>query len=81
MLSLTTINLDGERTTWNYKSLEELSKEYWSDHILKKVPANDDPVTECEFDGTPLYPNTFLDLINIFGINNESHYWKKKNDK
>lgn len=70
MLTFTAINEDGKYISYEYKTIEELRKEYWSDSIDMNAPSNDSAITECDFRGTPLYFNTFADLISVFGIDN-----------
>jgi len=76
MLSFTTINCDDKQREWDFDSVDELSKAYWT---TCDIPSLDDPIVSCEFMGTPLYFNTFMELIVTFGINNEEDYWKSDN--
>lgn len=68
MLKFTVTNSDGKSVNYEFESIDALSKEYWSDSIDMNVPENDAPVTECEFMGTPLYFDSFEELIYVFGV-------------
>ena len=78
MLSFTAINEDGKYISYDFESIEQLGKEYWSDDIDMNVPANDTPITECEYKGTPLYFDTFIDLIKTFGIENDADKYREE---
>ena len=69
MLSFTTINVDGEYREWNFNSIEELRKEYHREDY--RICGNDDAVTEMEFCGIPMYVNTFDNIVELFGIEND----------
>ena len=78
MLSFTVIDSNGEYHEYSFETIDDLSREYWSDKIDMHVPANDDAITECEINGVPLYFSTFSELIKAFGIDNEKHFWAMK---
>lgn len=65
-LSFVTINVDGKYRQWHFDSIEELRKEYHKEDY--DLAGNDDPVTEMEFCGIPMYVNTFEDIVKLFGI-------------
>lgn len=65
-LSFVTINVDGKYRQWHFDSIEELRKEYHKEDY--DLAGNDDPVTEMEFCGIPMYVNTFDDIVRLFGI-------------
>ena len=69
---------EGFDVSYDFESIEQLSKEYWSDDIDMNVPANDAPITECEYKGTPLYFDTFIDLIKTFGIENDADKYREE---
>lgn len=70
MISLTTINVDGNEVHWNYDSAETLAKEFYAD--WPNVPANDDPVISFRIDGVNQgwdnQKKDFLDVIYALGI-------------
>lgn len=66
MLDFVTINVDGEYKEWHFDSIEELRREYYEEEYT--LAGNDDPVTEMEFYGIPMYVNSFNDIIDLFGI-------------
>lgn len=66
MLSFTTINIDGAYRNWDFNSIEELRKMFYAEDY--DGPGGDDPVTEMEFHGIPMYVNNFDDIVDLFGI-------------
>ena len=66
MLTFTTINIDEEYREWTFDSIEDLRKMWWADDYVG--PGADDPVTEMEFCGIPMYVNSFDDIVELFGL-------------
>lgn len=50
-------------TDWSL-SIDELENKYW--HDRKTLPDDDATVVYCTFADTPLYFETFKDLVSIF---------------
>lgn len=69
MLDFVTINVDGEYKEWHFDSIEELREKYHKEDYT--LAGNDDPVTEMEYRGIPMYVNTFDDIVKLFGIEEE----------
>lgn len=69
MLDFTTINADGEYRKWSFDGIEALRKEYHSEEA--DVPCLDDPVTDMEFCGVPMYVDSFDDIVRLFGVEEE----------
>lgn len=66
MLTFTTINVDGVYKEWNFDSIEGLREMWYAEDYIG--PCADDPVTEMDFHGVPMYVNIFDDIIVLFGI-------------
>ena len=66
MLTFVTINIDEEYREWRFNSIEELRKMWWAEDYVG--PGSDDPVTEMEFHGVPMYVNCFEDIVQLFGL-------------
>lgn len=69
MLRFVTINVDGIYKQWDFDSIEELREEYCREDY--RICGDEDPVTEMEFYGIPMYVGCFGDIINLFGIYKE----------
>lgn len=70
MLNFVTINVDGEYKEWSFDSVEELREFYHEEDY--SGPGNDDPVTEMEFFGIPMYVNCFDNIVELFGLEEET---------
>lgn len=68
MLSFRTINIDGVYKEWDFNSIEDLRKMWWTEDYIG--PDVDDVVLDMDFYGIPMYVNTFDDIITLFGIDN-----------
>ena len=66
MLRFVTINVDGEYREWEFESVEDLREEYHKEDY--QLCGNDDPVTEMEVFGIPMYVNSFDDIVSLFGL-------------
>lgn len=75
MLTFTTINIDEEYREWNFDSIEQLREMWYAEDYVG--PGADDPVTEMEFHGVPMYVNSFDDIIELFGIELEREDYEK----
>ena len=64
MLEFTTINCNDEYVKWDI-SVEELRDRYFNGI---DIPDGDDPVTEFEISGIPLYVNKFDDIVDLLGF-------------
>ena len=54
MITFVTINCDDKQREWDFDSVDELSKAYWT---TCDIPSLDDPIVSCEFMGIPLRLN------------------------
>lgn len=68
MLRFKAMNQDGNCIEYEYRNIDQLYDEYWSDGIDMDVPGNDDPINDCEFCGTEMRFGTFYDLVRAFMI-------------
>ena len=76
MIKFTTINVDGVEVAREFKTIKELTQEYYSDNC--DLPANDDKIVYAELDGIRLYyPQFFEDLIEELGIKEKKRIWKQ----
>lgn len=66
MLEFTTINIDEEYKEWSFDSIEDLRKMWRAEDYVG--PGAEDPVTDMDFCGIPMYVNKFDDIIELFGI-------------
>ncbi len=58
-------NEDGELCQYEYVSIEDMEKEYFSDDIDMNVPSNDAVIHRCLIRGVRIYPEKFCDLIRL----------------
>lgn len=66
MLTFTTINIDENYVEWNFECIEDLRKMWYAEDYVG--PGADDPVTEMEFHGQPMYVGCFDDIVKLFGL-------------
>lgn len=78
MLDFTTINVDGEYRHWSFDSIEELREEYHREDY--RICCNDDPVTEMEFFGIPMYVDSFDDIVKLFGLEEKTDRGEENNE-
>lgn len=74
MISFTTINCDGEYRYWEFNSIKEILKEYWTDGF--DLPANDDEVFNGNFviDNEVIPVKVFENIITELSV----MYWNKE---
>lgn len=74
MISFTTINCDEEYRYWEFNSIKEILKEYWTDGF--DLPANDDEVFNGNFviDNEVIPVKVFENIITELSV----MYWNKE---
>lgn len=72
MLNFESVNCDGKHINWEFNTLEEVHRLFWSEDC--PLPSNDDLIVHAELDGKPL-PKciAFLDLLHMLGLDEEQY--------
>lgn len=72
MLNFESVNCDGKHINWEFNTLEEVHRLFWSEDC--PLPSNDDLIVHAELDGKPL-PKciAFLDLLRMLGLDEEQY--------
>jgi len=65
-LVFTAILDDGSYCRFEFDSVERLRREWYSDD--PDVPPNDAPIADCELRGVPIYVDSFIDIIELLGV-------------
>lgn len=79
MITFNSVNCDGKTVEYIYNNKSEIEKEWKSDNIDMRCPANDDPIYNVKIDGKDVWVgNTedndvgddvwFEDLLTYLGI-------------
>lgn len=72
MLNFESVNCDGKHINWEFNTLEEVHRLFWSEDC--PLPSNDDLIVHAELDGKPLPKcKAFLDLLHMLGLDEEQH--------
>lgn len=66
MIRFKTINVDGNKITREFQTVEEIKNDWYSDDCT--LPANDDKVIWAERDGISIKATVFEDIIKKLGI-------------
>jgi len=66
MIRFKTINVDGKEITREFKTIEEVENDFFSEDCT--LPQNDDEVIEAEYDGEKIEAKIFLDVIQALGL-------------
>ena len=60
------LNIDSKVVTWDFDTVEEIEKEWWSDEC--SLPANDDIIIYAAYDGKKIECVDFEDMLAALGV-------------